>query len=400
MPLPGAVIWVAWSPVWTQMLPAFAYTSVPGTVIPVSGGGVATITSFDGVAVRAGTSSVPWGVAPPPPGLNGSSPLVRLSVTMPMTRRATTREHGRDRHAARQQPVGIAGRAGRALRRLGARAVARRLGHATPPPAGAATSTGTGVASARPAARARTSAARGWAPDAETSRTSSWSVSRPPNVRLARRATTSTRSPSDRPSARSGRPNAMPSRTSTLAAEHELGVAAVGGSDALHGQPKDGDQGLRVACAARRQAREVAVQAVVDERTAAGRGRRRAGAGRPPASRTPPRAEEAGGELGPAVGRQLEARRGGVAAVAHEEVVARIERVGEVEPPVAPARGADDVAIGRGQDGPDDRGPARSRPPGGRRRGRRCRPATDRRRAARRGPGRRRSGCPSRPARA
>ena len=39
--LPGAVSWVALSPVWIQMLPSFAYTSVPATSMP--GSGVGTI---------------------------------------------------------------------------------------------------------------------------------------------------------------------------------------------------------------------------------------------------------------------------------------------------------------------------------------------------------------------
>ena len=52
-------------------------------------------------------------------------------------------------------------------------------------------------------------------PDVATSRMSSWSDSKPPNVRLVRRATTSRRSPSWTVSAMSDRPNAIPSSTSS-----------------------------------------------------------------------------------------------------------------------------------------------------------------------------------------
>ena len=78
-------------------------------------------------------------------------------------------------------------------------------------------------APARPSGRPRQRAARAttaatdaasWSPAVAASRISSWSVSRPPKRRLTRRATTSRRSPSWTVSARSGRPNAMPSRTS------------------------------------------------------------------------------------------------------------------------------------------------------------------------------------------
>ena len=59
-----------------------------------------------------------------------------------------------------------------------------------------------------------------------------------------------------------------------------------------HGQAEDGDERLRVPGAARREPREVAVEAVVDEPTPAARGRRRAGVARPRAPRTPPQREE------------------------------------------------------------------------------------------------------------
>ena len=52
---------VAASPVCSQMLPSFAYTSVPATSIP--GSGVGTMTTFDGVGVRAGMSSLALGPA-------------------------------------------------------------------------------------------------------------------------------------------------------------------------------------------------------------------------------------------------------------------------------------------------------------------------------------------------
>ena len=57
-------------------------------------------------------------------------------------------------------------------------------------------------------------ASRARCPAGATSRTSSWSVSKPPNCRLSRRAATSMTSPCARLVARSSRPKAMPSRTS------------------------------------------------------------------------------------------------------------------------------------------------------------------------------------------
>ena len=49
----------------------------------------------------------------------------------------------------------------------------------------------------------------------------------------------------------------------TLAAEHQLGVAAVRGPDALHGQAEDGHEGFRVRGPARAETRQVPVQGVV-----------------------------------------------------------------------------------------------------------------------------------------
>ena len=65
-------------------------------------------------------------------------------------------------------------------------------------------------------------------------------------------------------------------------------------------------------------------------------------------------AGEAVHELAPAVRRELEAGRAGVAAVANEQVRARLERRAEVERAVAATRRADHVS----QLGPDDRRPA------------------------------------------
>ena len=64
----------------------------------------------------------------------------------------------------------------------------------------------------------------------------------------------------------------------------------------------------------------------------------------------------------PAIGRELEAGRAGVAAVPGEEVAAALQGRAEVHRPVAPARGADHVA----EFGADDRGPAAvlGQPPG------------------------------------
>ena len=130
-------------------------------------------------------------------------------------------------------------------------------------------------------------------------------------------------------------------------------MAAAGGPDALHGEPEDGHERLRVPGTARREPGEVAVQRVVD---VGGREREvhreRASAGRP--GRRPRRGRgTARVNSGQRSAGQLEAGRGRVAAEADEQVPAGGERLREVEPPVAPARGADHVADRR----PDDRGP-------------------------------------------
>ena len=93
---------------------------------------------------------------------------------------------------------------------------------------------------------------------------SSWSDSKPPNVRLVSRATTSTRSPSRtdvgdvRPAERD------PVEHVEVALERQLGVAAGRLADPGHGQAEDRDERLRVADAARREAGELAVEGVVD----------------------------------------------------------------------------------------------------------------------------------------
>ena len=92
--------------------------------------------------------------------------------------------------------------------------------------------------------------------------------------------------------------------------------------------------------------------------------------------------------------------RRGVAAVAQQEVVAGVERVGEVEPAVAAARGADRRRRPASTGGAHDRGSAGLvREAAGDEPDDADRPRADGERA-RRGPGRRRSGCPRRPARA
>ena len=135
-----------------------------------------------------GSWPLPTARVTPPPGTGRRWTRPRRSGSRPAAGRT-----GRGRHAAcgvRGERVmrGLRGRA-RALR---ARRVRRRTRRLDPAPRG-------------PADASRRTA---------TSRTSSWSVSSPPKVRLARRATTSTRSPSASVRARSARPKAIPSSTS------------------------------------------------------------------------------------------------------------------------------------------------------------------------------------------
>ena len=232
---------------------------------------------------------------------------------------ADDREHGGDRHARR-----AAGRTGRGRGGAAAPAWRRRArGHAAPLPAGTAASTVTGVAPALPGGAGedlgrardarRTPRRRGSRAGASRARrTCGWRGGRrrrPGRPRRPRRA-------------RSGRPNAIPSSDVALPAEHELGVAAVGGADALDGQPEDGDERLRVAGPARREPREVAVQAVVDVRRPAARGPPGAAAARPPGRRGRRRGEEPLDERVPALQRELEPGRRGVAAVPDEQVAA------------------------------------------------------------------------------
>ena len=73
-----------------------------------------TSTTFDGVAVRVGTWSVPCGPPPPLPGVNGSLPLVRLRVTIAMTSRPMI-----ETTAAIGMPVGSRPYGSRAGRRGG-----------------------------------------------------------------------------------------------------------------------------------------------------------------------------------------------------------------------------------------------------------------------------------------
>ena len=136
-----------------------------------------------------------------------------------------------------------------------------------------------------------------------------------------------------------------------LALEGQLAVAAGGGSDAGHREPEDGDERIGVPRTARREGRQLAMQAVVDlggrqgevDREGEARVARRPVGG----ERQEPRAERI-----PAVGRELEPGSAGMAAVADEQVAAFLERGAEIERAVAPARRTDDVAEVR----PDDRG--------------------------------------------
>ena len=137
---------------------------------------------------------------------------------------------------------------------------------------------------------------------------SSWSDSKPPNVRLVSRATTSSRSPSWTTSAMSGRPKAIPSSTSRSRRSGQLAVAAGRGADAGHGQAQDGDERVGVARAARREPGELAVQRVVDvERRERQVDRERHAAGRA-APRLGGEGQEALAELVPALGRRSRTR--------------------------------------------------------------------------------------------
>ena len=99
-----------------------------------------------------------------------------------------------------------------------------------------------------------------------------------------------------------------------VAAQGQLAVAAGRGPDAGHGQAEDGDERVGVARAARRQAGQLAVQGVVDVERRQGQVDRE----RRPAGRAAPRlggeGQEPLAELVPAVGRQLEPGRAGMAA--------------------------------------------------------------------------------------
>ena len=135
--------------------------------------------------------------------------------------------------------------------------------------------------------------------------------------------------------------------------QRQLAVAAGRRAHAGGREPEDGHERLGVARPARREAREIAMQRVVDveRRQHEIDVQHRA---RIPRCRVGCERGEALHELGPAVRRELEAGRAGVAAVAHEQVRARLERRAEVERAVAATRRADHVT----QLGPDDRRPA------------------------------------------
>ncbi len=130
-------------------------------------------------------------------------------------------------------------------------------------------------------------------------------------------------------------------------------MTAVGRPDTLHRQAEDSHQRFRVAGATRADAGQIVEQVVVDQHR---RQREVHAQGGPPVrrSRFGREPQEAGRERLPALGRELEARCGGVAPVSDQQVVAGIERRGEVEPAIAAARRPDHAA----QVGADDDRPA------------------------------------------
>jgi len=124
----------------------------------------------------------------------------------------------------------------------------------------------------------------------------------------------------------------------SLAAQHELGVAAARLPDSCHREPEDGHERLGVARAAGREPRQLAVEAVVDVAGREGEVERERGSRIDRATGLDDR-EEAGAKRRPVLRPDLESRRARVAAVPDQEVVADRECVGEVDPAVAGAWG-------------------------------------------------------------
>ena len=306
------------------------------------------MTTFDGAGVRSGPLPPP---SPPPP------PLLLAERQLAVHQAEASRRRRRRARAARS-PGATYGRAGPSP--YGSRAVAvsragARRGHAGAP-AGAAASAASaagGAATGIPARR-RIAAASGCMPDVATSRISSWSDSKPPNVRLisagddvdpvalVRR---SRRGPAGRTRSRRGRRGP---RFSVSWVWPPAGLA-----DARHREAEHGDERLRVADAARGEPRAGRGGGRSRPRAPAAPGRSRAARrGSAGARRRGERAELLD-ELRPALGRDLEAGGAGVAAVAEEQRRALLERGAQVERAVAPARGPDD----RPQLRADDRRP-------------------------------------------
>ena len=222
------------------------------------------MTTFDGAGVRCRAAVAvavrvrPLELAGPP--TNGTSPLSRLSVTTAMS----------DQPDDRRAPARPATGPGRS--RTGPRRAA----------GGAAGPAHDAVAGERRRRRPRRSAGRGGLGVAgrrvATSRISSWS-----DLEAAER-------PADEPRddvepvalvddlGEVGPAEGDPVEHVALAAQGQLAVAAVRGADAGHGQPEDGDERIRVARAARREAGQLAKQGVVDVERRQRRGRSASGA--------------------------------------------------------------------------------------------------------------------------
>ena len=266
------------------MFPDFAYTMVPGTSANGSSG---TMTTFDGVGVRADARiSGAAGTGAACPAAERQVPVADRQRHDRDDEQPDDRQDRRDRRPARQQAVRVAGEP----RRPGADAVhASAAGHAVPP--------GTGAAMTRPDGRRARSGrrparaprrARAWVPDADD--VADLQLQRLESAeRPARKAGDDVHAVAlrqRRRQVRAAEGDAV--EDVALTTQDELGVAAVGGPDALHGEPEDGHERLGVPGAAGCEARQVPEQRVVDVGGRAARGPRRAPSAGLPGTAAPP----------------------------------------------------------------------------------------------------------------
>ena len=217
---------------------------------------------------------------------------------------------------------------------------------------------------------------RGASPDRATSRMSSWSdsISAEPPAGQPRHDVQAIALADDFRDVRPSERDAVEDVEPPL--QRQLAVAAGRRAHAGRREPEDGDERLGIARPAWREAREIAMQRVVDveRRQCEIDVQHRA---RIPGRRVGREPGEAVHELAPAVRRELEAGRAGVAAVASEQVARtpRASRRGRASRRSGTTRGSRHPA--RPRRPPAGRGPPR----GVRRRARRSRRTTDRGRA-------------------